>query len=136
MRKYKELKNVILILLREESLSKRPPLVAKTREQNVSLTTKSKTQPFNKSACVICQKPGAKLHEVMFDSTGENMLSVSKKLEDKSFFHRLNSISHAEDAVANDALFHHLCWNSAKCQAEPNSNLIDNAIKTTSDIEL
>ena len=64
------------------------------------------------------------------------MLSVSRKLEEKSFFSRLNSISHAEDAVANDVLYHHLCWNSAKRQAEPKSYPIDNAIKTTSDIEL
>ena len=114
----------------------RPSLVAKNREHNESLTTRSKTQPFDKSACVICQKPGGELHEVTFDSTWENMLSVSKKLEDKSFFCRLNSISHAEDAVANDVLYHHICWNSAKRQAEPNSYPIDNAIKTTSDIEL
>ena len=72
----------------------------------------------------------------MFDSAGENMVSVSKKLEGKSFFRRLNSISHTEDAVANNVLHHHLCWNSAKRQAEPKSYPIDNAIKTTSDIEL
>ena len=72
----------------------------------------------------------------MFDSVGENMVSVSKKLEGKSFFRRLNSISHTEDAVANNVLYHHLCWNSAKRQAEPKSYPIDNAIKTTSDIEL
>ena len=72
----------------------------------------------------------------MFDSTGKNMLPVSKKLEDISFFHLLNYISHAEDAVANDVLYHHLCWNSAKCQTEPKSYPIDKAIETTSDIEL
>ena len=72
----------------------------------------------------------------MFDSTGENLFSVSKKLEDKSFFRCFNSIIHAEDAIANDVLYHHLCWNSAKRQAEPKSYPIDNAIKTTSDIEL
>ena len=72
----------------------------------------------------------------MFDSTGENLFSVSKKLEDKSFFRCFNSIIHAEDAIANDVLYHHLCWNSAKRQAEPKSYPIDNAIKTTSDTEL
>ena len=74
----------------EPSISKRkagrPSLVAKNREHNESLTAKPKTQPFDKSACVICQKPGGKLQEVMFDSTGENMLPVSRKLEGKSFF--------------------------------------------------
>ena len=57
-------------------------------------------------------------------------------MEDKSFFRRLNFISHVEDAVVNDVLYHHLCWNSAKRQAEPKSYPIDNVIKTTSDIEL
>ena len=57
-------------------------------------------------------------------------------MEDKSFFRRLNFISHAEDAVVKDVLYHHLCWNSAKLQAEPKSYPIDNVIKTTSDIEL
>ena len=109
-------------------------MVAKNREHNESLTTRSKTQPFDKSACVICQKPVGKLHEVMFDSTGENMLSVSKKLEDKSFFRHLNSISHAEDTVTNHVLYHHLCWNSAKRQAQPKLYPVDNAIKTTCDI--
>ena len=33
-------------------------------------------------------------------------------------------------------MYHHICWNSAKRQAEPKSYPIDNAIKTTSDIEL
>ena len=103
-------------------------MVAKNREHNESLKTRSKTQPFGKSACAICQKPEGKLHEVMFDSTGENIFSVSKKLEDKSFFCHVNSVSHAEDAVANDVLYHHLCWNSAKRQAEPKSYPIDNAI--------
>ena len=64
------------------------------------------------------------------------MLTVSKKLEEKSFFRHLNSRSHAEDGVANDVLYHDLCWNSAKRQAKPKSYPIDNAIKTTSDIEL
>ena len=61
-------------------------LVAKNCEHNESLTTRSKTQFFDKSACAIRQKPGGKLHEIMFDSAGKNMLSVSKKLEDKCFF--------------------------------------------------
>ena len=64
------------------------------------------------------------------------MLSIFKKLEDKSFFRRLNSISDAEDAVANDVLYHYICWNSAKRQAEPKSYPIYNAIKATSDIEI
>ena len=66
----------------------------------------------------------------MFDSTGENMLSVSKKLEDKSFFRCLHSISHAEDSVTIDVLNYHLCWNSAK------SHPMDNVIKTAADKEL
>ena len=77
-------------------------MVATTPEHNESLTTTLKTQPFYKSARLICQKPGGNLHEVMFDSTGKNMFPVSKNLEEKSCFCRLNSISHVEDVVTNE----------------------------------
>ena len=38
------------------------------------IKTRSTSEPYNKKECVICQKPGGKLHKVMFISTGEKML--------------------------------------------------------------
>ena len=57
----------------ELSISKRKAgrlsLVAKI--VNIMRVSQQDQKPFDKSAYVICQKPGGKLHEVMFDSTGE-----------------------------------------------------------------
>ena len=44
-------------------------------------------------------------------------------------FSCFNSISHAEDAVANNVLYHHLWLNSTKRQAEPKPYPIDNPLK-------
>ena len=49
------------------------------------------------------------------------MLVISEKLRDKSFFRRLNSIPKADDAVANDVVYHDTCWIKAKREAAPNS---------------
>ena len=51
-------------------------------------------------------------------SPGHNMHKVAEQLSDKSFFRRLNSISAANDATANDVQYHNLCWAKAKREAE------------------
>ena len=58
----------------------------------IALVTRSKSEVYDKQLCVICQKPGGKVHRVGFESTGKNMRSVAEKLSDKSFFRRLNAI--------------------------------------------
>ena len=47
------------------------------------------------------------------------MLLMSEKLSDKGFFRRLNSISSAADALANDVMYHNLCWADAKKESNP-----------------
>ena len=54
--------------------------------------------------CIICQKPDGGICKVAFKETGKTMLSVAQKLSDKTFFIRLNTINHADDAIANDVL--------------------------------
>ena len=34
------------------------------------------------------------------------MLSVAQNLSDKTFFIRLNTITHTDDAITNDVLYH------------------------------
>lgn len=46
-------------------------------------------------------------------------LYVSEKFTDKIFFRRLNTISHAADAVANDVFSHNLHVVKVKREAEP-----------------
>ena len=63
------------------------------------------------------------------------MLVTSEKLPDKSFFRRLNSITKADDAVANDVVYHGTCWIKAKREAAPKTIVTENSVKTYSDIE-
>ena len=58
---------------------------------------RSQSEPYNKKLCVICQKDGGVLHLVQTLQMGANMLSVSERNSDKSFYRRLNSITAATD---------------------------------------
>ena len=79
-------------------------------EKDEPLTTRSKVEVFDRKLCIICQTAGARsLTHVEFKGTGIHMLKVSEKLVDKSFFHRMNSITNAEDAVANEVIYHDVC---------------------------
>ena len=69
------------------------------------------------------------------ENTGKHMLVTSEKLPDKSFFRRLNSITKADDAVANDVVYHGTCWIKAKREAAPKTIVTENSVKTYSDIE-
>ena len=48
--------------------------------------TRSKTEQYDKTMCIICQNPGGRNCKVKFKETGRTMLSVAQKLSDKSFF--------------------------------------------------
>ena len=56
-------------------------------------------------------------------------MDVSSKLPDKMFFCPSNSISIAEDAAANDVIYHNLCWVKAEKKAVPKQNPAENYIK-------
>ena len=91
----------------------------KSKDNEEALTTRSKTVHYDKMLCIICQKRGGKVHSVQAKETGSLMLTVSEKLMDKSFFRRLNNITSASDAVANDVMYHNLCWADAKKKVTP-----------------
>ena len=106
---------------------------------NEGRRTRSTSEPYIKSNCVICQKANGKgkLHKVETKETGDLMLSVASKLYDKSFFRRLNTISTASDVIANDVLYHNLCWANAKKRTkEKVVGEPENHRKTLSEIEL
>ena len=63
------------------------------------------------------------------------MLKVSEKLVDNSFFRRMNSKTNAEDAVANEVVYHDVCWVQAKREAQPKPIKVENFVETLSDIE-
>ena len=64
------------------------------------------------------------------------LLKVSEKLPDKSLFTRLNSIASAKDAVANDVLYHNLCWASIKQKALNKREKIEDYSIILADIEI
>ena len=87
-------------------------------QQEEPLTTRRKSEKFDKKLCIICQihtERNVKCAER--EDTGKHMLMVSEKLPDKTFFRRLTSIPKADDAVANDVVYHCTCWIKAKREA-------------------
>ena len=117
----------------------RPSTMMYTEETTEeSMLTRSQTVPYDKKACVICQKPGGILHMVEVKTTGNNMHSVTEQLADKSFFRRLNSIPAAKDATANDFQYQNLCWAKARREVERLNTPVkdEDFIKTLSDIEI
>lgn len=123
----------------ESSVIKRKagrPSISSVEETVEGLTTRSKSEFYNKQLCIICQKHGGKLHCVQTKATGNSMLEVSERLPDKQFFRRLNSINTANDAIANDVMYHNICWADAKKKSKPKLKQIENFTRTLSDIEL
>ena len=114
----------------------RPSLNLSVAGNEEGLTTRSRSESHDKTLCIICQTPGGKLHRVQTKTTGNSMLEVSEKLSEKSFFRRLNSISTASDANANDVMYHNICWADAKKKSVPKAKPIENFTRTLSDIEL
>ena len=113
----------------------RPTLVSENIE-TVGRTLRSKSDSYDKSCCILCQIPGGILHRVETQSTGKLMLSVAKSLIDKSFFLRLNTIQTPDDAVANDVVYHNLCWADAKKRSKNKVKPIENLSYTLSKIEV
>lgn len=67
------------------------------------------------------------------------MLAVAKKLQDKSLFMGLNEIPNAEDAVANDVLYHRVCWVLAQRKAKievTSPQELENISQIVADIEI
>ena len=100
--------------------------------------TQSNSEKFDKKFCSICQIPTeTNLTRAEREDTGKYMLVVSEKLPDKSFFRRLSSIPKADDAVANDVVYHDTCWIKVNREAAPKTVVTENfVVKTLTDIEL
>ena len=116
--------------------ARRPSMSSFPNFQKETLTNRSMSSFFDKALCIICQCPGGVLNCVAFKATGHNMLDVSSKLPGKTFFRRLKSISIAENFVANNVIYHNLCWAKAKKKAVPKQKPTENYIKTLSNVEI
>ena len=63
-------------------------------------------QRLKNMMCIICQKPDVHACKVAFKEAAKTMLSVAQKWQ--NFFIWLNTITHADDAIANDILYQNL----------------------------
>lgn len=102
-------------------------------------TLRSNSTTYDKTRCIICQDPGGKLRTVQYIKTGERMLEVARKLPEPQFFLRMNNISSASDAVANDVKYHLTCWIKAqRCVATPSMEVqdIEDVNRVLADIEI
>ena len=103
---------------------------------------RSSSSPYNCELCIICQSNDKNnLRNVMLKATGIKMLKIVRNIKDKDFYIRLNSISDATDAVANDVKYHRRCWIYTQREAEgsdDNCNIedIDDTSRVISDIEV
>ena len=61
---------------------------------------------------------------------------MSKKLEDKGFFSRLNEITKTENVVANDVVSHNRCWANTRSKVRPTQEKDDSISQTLSEIEV
>ena len=77
------------------------------------------------------------MHKVEFLQTGQDMLKVAEKLENKSFYLRLNVSPNAADAVANDVRYHLKCQVKIQPLIDPKKDLqeLDDFKQVASDIE-
>ena len=111
---YKTTTNTTFIKRLKAKFVKNPPSVEEPSTSTEQPATsfremRSKSIAYDKSLCIICQEQGGTLRKVMLKETGRKMLSASKLLKDKGFFLRRNTIPNADDAVANDVLYHLTC---------------------------
>ena len=63
--------------------------------------------------------------KVAYLEMGASMLNVARKLAEPGFFIRMNSISSASDAVANDVMYHLHCWVIAKRNAHETDKSVE-----------
>ena len=64
------------------------------------------------------------------------MLVVSKKLQNKQLFRRLNKITKTKNVVANDVVYHSGCWGNMRSEVGPPWEKGDNSSHTLSEIEV
>ena len=81
----------------------------------------------------------AQKNECSEEDTSPKMLTVAKKLEDKSLFLRLNPIPNAEVATANNVQYHRMCWVLAQRKAKseaPSPQEFEEINRLVADIEI
>ena len=108
-------------------------------EKDEPLTTRSKVKVFDRKLRIICQTIGARsLTRGEFKEIGIHMLKVLEKLTLEKitrenylislFFCRMNSLTNAEEAVANEVVYH-VCCVKAKQDAQLKPIKVENTAR-------
>ena len=72
------------------------------------------TEVYDRDFCITCQTLlDIPLTKSIYTKTEVYMFSV--------LFYRSNSITNVHDTVANDFIYHDICWVKAKWDVEPNT---------------
>ena len=72
------------------------------------------TEVYDRDFCITCQTLSDRsLTKSIYTKTEVYMFSV--------LFYRSNSITNVHDTVANDFIYHDICWVKAKWDVEPNT---------------
>ena len=121
-----------LVIMRKAGRSS----LSSTQIATEGIALRSKSEPYIKEACIICQKVGGNASKVAYDSTSKTMLGASKKLGDKGFFRRLNHITSVGDGTANDVVYHNNCWARVRSKIHPRKKKNDNVAHTLSEFEV
>ena len=123
-----------------KAISQATPSASKPKKGRPSRKSDTVTvSTVREKPIIICQKIGGQLHKVETKENSQKMLQVSQKLPDKGMYRRLNSPVCPGDAIANDLLYHNLCWATVKKKAEAPQKTVYNSkeiIHTVSEIEL
>ena len=79
--------------------------------EKLPILRRFQSETYNKKLCIICQiKNKNILHCIQTLQMGDKVIFVAQKLSNKGFYRRLNVISAAYDAPANDVIYHNNCW--------------------------
>ena len=84
------------------------PSLSSSHQTSDGLTTRSKSEPYIKESCIICQVPGGSVGKVELEQLETTCLRCqgNYRIKDKGFFRRLNEITKTENAVPNDVVYH------------------------------
>ena len=60
---------------------------------------RSTSYPCDKNICILCQKPGRKLHKAALKKPRKKLLDIAKKLSEQDLLIRLYSVPNASDKL-------------------------------------
>ena len=70
---------------------------------------RSTISPYDKNICILCQKPGGKLHKAALNETGKKKKKNAWHCKEALWTRLVEYIPNASGVVANDVQYHLIC---------------------------